>query len=169
MNTLKSKIHTIRGKQVMLDRDLAELYGVSTRALNQAVKRNIERFPEDFMFQLNKCEFNNWMSQFVTSNSIRMGLRKLPFAFTEQGVSMLSGVLRSQKAITLIYYRFFIKLMEIFLNTRYITIYNDSKSITLSKVRFYFNGRRCNSELFRLSYKNGAMEESSQKNAISDI
>jgi hypothetical protein len=89
---LKTKIFTIRGIQVMLDRDLALLYGVQTKVLNQAVKRNKERFPESFCFQLNKIEFTNWKSQFVTSNSEKMGLRYFPYAFTEQGVAMLSTV-----------------------------------------------------------------------------
>lgn len=83
----------------MLDRDLAEMYGVETRVLNQAVKRNIERFPEDFMFQLTDEEVRNWKSQIVMSNSIKMGLRKNPYAFTELGVAMLSSVLNSKIAI----------------------------------------------------------------------
>ena len=83
----------------MLDRDLAELYLVETKVLNQAVKRNIERFPENFMFQLSDAEFENWRSQFVTSNSDKMGLRRPPYAFTEQGVAMLSAVLKSETAI----------------------------------------------------------------------
>ena len=122
---IESLILTIRDKQVILDRDLARLYGVETRVLNQAVQRNIERFPEDFMFQLTKEEFENWKSQFaisnydedmssqfaissgeekwksqiVISNSIKMGARKLPYAFTENGIAMLSSVLRSPMAI----------------------------------------------------------------------
>ena len=83
----------------MLDRDLAELYGVETKALKQAVRRNAERFPEDFMFELTVQEFQHWRSQFVTSNADKMGLRHRPMAFTEQGVAMLSSVLRSQQAI----------------------------------------------------------------------
>lgn len=96
---IKTKIYTIRGQHVMLDRDLAELYGVETRRLNEQVKRNIERFPAEFMFQLTKQELENWISQFATSNKELMGLRKLPFAFSEQGVSMLSAVLKSKSAI----------------------------------------------------------------------
>lgn len=107
---IENLIKVIRGQQVILDKDLATLYGVETRTLNQAVKRNIDRFPEDFMFQLNKEEFENWKSQFVISNStvflpvekaraITMGARKKPYAFTEQGVAMLSSVLRSQTAV----------------------------------------------------------------------
>ncbi len=98
-NNIKDKIHTIRNQQVMLDRDLAELYGVETKHINQAVKRNETRFPNDFMFQLSKEEFENWRSQFVTSNSDKMGLRRPPYAFTEQGVSMLSAVLKSEIAV----------------------------------------------------------------------
>jgi hypothetical protein len=83
----------------MIDRDLAEIYGVETRALNQAVKRNSERFPSDFMFQLTDIEFQHWKSQIVMSNAINMGLRKRPFVFTELGVAMLSSVLNSKTAI----------------------------------------------------------------------
>ena len=83
----------------MLDRDLAALYDVPTKALKQAVRRNIERFPEDFMFVLTAQEFANWRSQFVTSSSDRIGLRHVPMAFTEQGVAMLSSVLRSPRAV----------------------------------------------------------------------
>jgi len=96
---IQNKIHKIRSIQVMLDRDLAEIYGVETRMLNQAVKRNIERFPNDFMFQLTDEEFLNWKSQTVMSNSINMGLRRKPYAFTELGVAMLSSVLNSKTAI----------------------------------------------------------------------
>ncbi len=93
---IENCIHFIRGHKVILDRDLATLYDVETKKLVQAVKRNIERFPEDFMFQLSKAELENWRSQFVTSNpSARKGLRYAPYAFTEQGVAMLSSVLRS--------------------------------------------------------------------------
>jgi len=83
----------------MIDRDLAELYGVETRVVNQAIKRNIERFDNDFMFQLTEDEFKNWKSQIVISNSIRMGLRKSPYVFTEQGVYMLATVLKSKTAV----------------------------------------------------------------------
>ena len=96
---IKHRIFEVRGMRVMLDRDLAELYGVETRALNQAVKRNMERFPEDFMFTLTEQELEYWKSQIVISNSIKMGLRKLPLAFTELGIAMLSSVLRSETAI----------------------------------------------------------------------
>jgi len=107
-----SKIYIIRNRKVMLDRDLAELYGVKTMVLNQAVKRNIKRFPPDFMFQLTKEEMENWKSQFVTSNldeSLRSQIvilkrrgkhsKYLPYVFTEQGVAMLSSVLNSDRAV----------------------------------------------------------------------
>ena len=95
---IESKILFMRGKKVMLDRDLASLYGVEIKALNQAVKRNIERFPEDFMFQLNKKEAEFLRSQFVT---LKRGQHRkyLPYAFTENGIAMLSSVLNSQRAI----------------------------------------------------------------------
>ena len=96
---IENTIYLIRGEKVILDRDLAELYGVETKALKQAVRRNIERFPDDFMFELSKAELENWRSQFVTSNADLMGLRYSPMAFTEQGVAMLSSVLRSKRAV----------------------------------------------------------------------
>lgn len=99
LQVIQNKIYEIRGQKVMLDRDLAEMYGVPTKVLNQAVKRNIERFPEDFMFQLSSEETQEWRSQFVTSNSIKMGVRRNPYAFTELGVAMLSSVLSSKTAV----------------------------------------------------------------------
>ncbi len=95
-----TKIFLIRGQKVMIDRDLAELYGVETRILNQAVRRNLRRFPEDFMFQQTMKEFENWKSQIVISNSERMSIRKAPLVFTEQGIAMLSSVLNSDQAIS---------------------------------------------------------------------
>ena len=94
-----SQIYLIRDRKVMIDRDLAELYEVETRVLNQAVRRNIKRFPEDFMFQMTQEEMQDWKSQIVISNSEKMGLRKPPLVFTEQGVAMLSSVLNSDTAI----------------------------------------------------------------------
>ncbi|MCM1093626.1 MAG: ORF6N domain-containing protein [Lachnospiraceae bacterium] len=97
LQLIQSKIHEIRGQKVMLDRDLAQMYGVETRVLNQAVKRNADRFPIDFMFRLSKEEWENLKSQSVTSNW--GGVRKMPYAFTELGVAMLSSVLTSRIAI----------------------------------------------------------------------
>ena len=111
--TIKSLIYTFRGQQVILDRDLAKIYGVETRVLNQAVTRNIKRFPQEFRFQLTKDEFEIWKSQIVTSNedflrsqnvTLKKGRGKhpkyLPFSFTEQGVAMLSAILRSKTAFS---------------------------------------------------------------------
>ena len=97
LQLIQSKIYEIRGQKVMLDFDLAEMYEVETRVLNQAVKRNVRRFPDDFMFQLTVSEWDNLKSQFVISRW--GGTRKLPFAFTEGGLAMLSGVLNSDIAI----------------------------------------------------------------------
>ena len=126
LENIEHLIHVIRGKQVMLDRDLARLYGVETKRLNEQVRRNIERFPEDFMFQLSKEEFENWKSQIAissddeimksqiaatytqnmspqnaTTSPQRRPLSALPYAFTENGVAMLSGVLRSPQAVSM--------------------------------------------------------------------
>jgi len=100
MQKIQNRIHEIRGERVMLDRDLAILYEIETKVLNQAVRRNIRRFPKDFMFQLTSEEFEDLRSQFVTSKG-RGGNRYLPYAFTEQGVAMLSGVINSEKAISM--------------------------------------------------------------------
>ena len=116
---IQNKIYLIRDNQVMTDKDLAELYQVETRVLNQAVKRNIERFPNDFMFQLSKDEFESLKSQFVISNSNRGGVRKLPYVFTEQGVSMLASVLNSKIAIDVS-----IQIIRIFVNFKKFTSEN---------------------------------------------
>ena len=96
---ITGKIYLIRGQKVMLDRDLAELYDVETKQLKRAVRRNIDRFPADFMFELTKDELENWRCQFGTSKSEKKGLRYKPLSFTEQGVAMLSSILRSMRAI----------------------------------------------------------------------
>ncbi len=117
--TIANKIYFIRNQKVMLDRDLAILYGIETKRLKEQVKRNISRFPEDFMFELTKSEFENWRSQFATSNSDKMGLRYLPMAFTEHGVLMLSSVLKSDKAIqvNIQIMRIFTKVRQMLLDT----------------------------------------------------
>jgi len=112
---IERKIYIIRGCKVMLDSDLAELYEVPTKALNQAVRRNLDRFPADFMFRLDNEELGNLRSQIVTSNSrARMGLRRPPYAFTEHGVAMLSSVLSSKRAVALniLIIRAFVRLRE---------------------------------------------------------
>lgn len=111
--TISDKIYFIRNQKVMLDRDLALLYGMETKRLKEQVKRNLSRFPEDFMFELTKNEFANWRSQIATSNSDKMGLRYSPMAFTEHGVLMLSSVLNSDKAI-----QTNIQIMRIFTKVR---------------------------------------------------
>ena len=115
---IENKILIIRKTKVMLDKDIAGLYGVETRALNQAVRRNIERFPKDFMFQLTKEEMRNWKSQIVITKKGKMGLRRRPYAFTEQGVAMLSSVLNSKRAIqvNIQIMRAFIRLKQIALS-----------------------------------------------------
>jgi phage regulator Rha-like protein len=117
---IASKIYLIRNVKVMLDRDLAELYGVGTKRLKEQVRRNIERFPEDFMFELTKEELNNWRSQFATSNQDIMGLRIPPFAFSEHGVLMLSSVLKSERAVqvNIQIMRTFTKLREALLDNK---------------------------------------------------
>ncbi len=122
-----SKIHLIRGQKVMLDEDLAELYQVETKRLNEQVKRNIDRFPKDFMFQLSQKEFDNLKSQIATSSW--GGRRKPPFAFTEQGVSMLSGVLNSQIAIQV-----HIQIIRIFTKLRELLLTNKDILLKLEKL-----------------------------------
>lgn len=130
LQTIQSKIYEIRGQRVMLDRDLAELYQVTTGVLNQAVKRNIKRFPDDFMFQLTDNETENWKSQIVITNSITMGLRRNPYAFTEQGVSMLSAVLKSNTAV-----RVSISVMRAFVAMRQYLTSTATITAELSEIR----------------------------------
>ena len=129
---LEHLIYVFRDKQVMLDRDIALLYGVETRRLNEQVKRNLERFPKDFMFQLNQEEFNNWKSQFATSNSILMGARKRPYAFTENGIAMLSSVLRSPTAIEAN-----IRIMRAFTSMRHFLASNAQIFQRLSNIEYH--------------------------------
>jgi len=112
------KIYTLRGKQIMLDNDLAELYQVETKVFNQAVKRNIERFPDDFMFQLTEKEYENLRSQFVTSSLKHGGRRYMPYAFIENGVYMLSAVLKSSIAVEIS-----IEIMRTFTKLREFTLH----------------------------------------------
>ncbi|MGD1028907.1 ORF6N domain-containing protein [Candidatus Binatus soli] len=121
LERIANRIYLIRGEKVMLDHDLAELYGVQTKVLLQAVKRNIERFPDDFLFQFSKQELENWRSQIVTSNpTAKMGLRRPPYAFTELGVAMLSSVLGSKRAVqvNIAIMRAFVKLRQILASNR---------------------------------------------------
>lgn len=118
---IMGRIFFIRGRKVMIDRDLAELYGVKTMVLNQAVKRNINRFPSDFMFQLNKQEMASWISQIVISSADKKGLRKSPLVFTEHGIAMLSGILKSPRAIQVN-----IQIIRTFIKLRALTADNKS-------------------------------------------
>lgn len=138
-----SRIYVIRGINVMLDMDLAEMYEVETKALKQAVRRNKERFPEDFMFELTMEEFDCLRSQIVTSN--RGGVRYLPMAFTEQGLSMLSSVLRSQTAIQLN-----IRIMRVFVKLREMLLTN--KDI-LQKVKEFETGLSDHDDKIRLIFE----------------
>ena len=126
---VEKMILVIRGKQVLLDRDLATLYGVETKRIKEQVKRNIERFPEDFCFQLSESELTQWRSQFATSIADRMGLRYAPFAFTEQGVAMLSSVLKSESAI-----KVNIAIMRAFVQLRHVMMGNGGLINRLSNV-----------------------------------
>lgn len=133
IDTIRTKIQTIRGKQVMLDSDLALLYEVETRVLKQAVRRNIERFPEDFMFELSKEEIEQMVSQFVIPSKSYFGGAK-PFAFTEQGVAMLSSVLKSQTAI-----RVNIQIIRVFVSMRQIAQNHEELAGKLKELETRFN------------------------------
>ena len=125
------RIRTVRGHKVMLDRDLAELYGVETKRLKEAVRRNNERFPEDFMFEMNAQELENWRSQIASSNSgDRMGLRYAPFCFTEHGVLMLSSVLNSEAAIAVN-----IQVIRVFTRMRELLANHKDILLALEKLR----------------------------------
>ena len=124
------RVLVIRGVKIMLDKDLAEMYGVSTTALNQAVKRNISRFPDDFMFQLSSESFKSLISQNVISKWIgRGGTRKLPYAFTEQGVAMLSSVLNSETAIQVN-----IQIIRVFTKMKQLLLENKELFLKIEKV-----------------------------------
>lgn len=135
-----SKIYIIRDKKVMLDKDLAELYDVTTGNLNKAVGRNIKRFPEDFMFELTKEEFENLKSQFETSSW--GGTRKMPKAFTEQGVAMLSGVLHSDRAIMVN-----IQIMRAYSKMREMLIDNLSLKLDIEEIKKKLSNHSKNIEL----------------------
>ena len=130
---VKNLIYEIRGYKVMLDSDLADLYEVPTKRLNEAVKRNLARFPKHYMFQLTNEEFESLRSQFATSNKTRGGRRYMPYVFTEQGVAMLSTVLNSEKAIQIN-----IKIIDTFVQMRQWAIENKEMSHRLAELEHYF-------------------------------
>ncbi len=143
MTPIHHKIFTLRGKQIMLDSDLAKLYQVETKVFNQAVKRNSERFPEDFMFQLTEEEYNSLRSQFVTLETGRGKHRKyLPYAFTENGVYMLSAVLKSSIAIEVS-----IEIMRTFTKLREFTLHYNALSKQLLELE------RINDKKFKEIFK----------------
>ena len=138
--SISNKIYFIRNQKVMLDRDLAQLYGIENKRLNEQVKRNITRFPEDFMFQLSEVEFQNLKSQFATSSW--GGTRKLPFAFTEHGVLMLSSVLNSDKAI-----QTNISIMRIFTKVRQMLLDTTEVRLDIAKIQKKLENQEKNIEL----------------------
>ncbi len=134
---VEPRILVVRGRQVMLDFDLAELYEVETRALVQAVKRNRDRFPEDFMFQLTAEELEDWRSQFVISNpGARKGLRRPPYAFTEHGILMLSSVLRSGRAVAVS-----IQIMRTFVRLRRLLASHEELAARLAELEERYDKR----------------------------
>jgi hypothetical protein len=137
-----NQIYYIRGQKVMIDRDLAVLYNVETRILKQAVRRNITRFPDDFMFEMTKDEFQNWRSQIVISNSDLMGLRFMPFCFTEQGVAMLSSVLNSERAINVN-----IQIIRIFTRIRHMFMDNTELRLEIEKIKSKLDNQDKNMEV----------------------
>jgi hypothetical protein len=148
-----SKIYLIRGHKVMLDKDLADLYKVETRVLNQAVSRNMDRFPSDFMFQLNEKEWENLISQIVISSW--GGRRKLPFVFTEHGVLMLSSVLNSRKAIQIN-----ILIMRVFTRIRSMLTDNTELRLAIEKLE-----KKADSQAKSLDLVFKYMDELMKKNA----
>ncbi|RYG21557.1 MAG: ORF6N domain-containing protein [Chitinophagaceae bacterium] len=137
---IMNKIYYIRGQKVMLDSDLAELYGVETRRLNEQVARNADRFPEDFMFRLNENEFESLMSQFATSK--RGGRRKLPYMFSEHGVLMLSSILNSKQAIQVN-----IQVMRIFTLIRQMFVDNTEIRLEIEKIKNKLDNQDKNMEI----------------------
>ncbi len=135
-----NKIYIIRNQKVMLDRDLAELYQVETGRLNEQVKRNLKRFPEDFMFQLTQSEFENLISQFAISSW--GGTRKMPYVFTEQGVVMLSSVLNSDRSIAVN-----IQIMRIFTKVRQMLTDNTELRLDIEKIKKKLDNQDKNMEI----------------------
>ncbi len=134
VEVIQSKIFVINGKKVLLDKDLAILYGVKTYRLNEQVKRNIKRFPDDFMFQLNDSEVRNLISQFAISSW--GGTRKKPYAFTEQGVAMLSSVLNSERAIEVN-----IQIMRVFTQLRELISSHKDLALKIQELESKFEGK----------------------------
>ncbi len=130
---IQNLIYEIRGLKVMMDSDLAMLYGVTTKRLNEAVKRNLMRFPKHYMFQVTKEEFENLRSQFATSRKAHGGRRYMPYVFTEQGVAMLSSVLNSETAIMVN-----IQIIDTFVKVRQFALENKDLSKRVAELEHYF-------------------------------
>lgn len=154
ISPIQNMIFEIRGQKVMLDRDLAKLYDVELKALNQAVKRNIERFPNDFMFQLEQNEWDILRSHFVTAKLNISKIRYLPYVFTEQGVAMLSSVLNSPKAINVN-----IQIMRVFVQLRHYTLSQSSNDKPFTELR----------KLLMLHIENCDLKFSEHEKAIGQI
>ena len=146
---IENMIYEIRGVQVILDRDLARLYNVETKVFVQSVKRNINKFPNNFMFQLTKDEFINWRSQFVTSKNDIIGLRRPPYAFTEYGIAMLSGILRSEIAININ-----IAIINAFVKMRHFIVENSDvyKSLNLINNKLISQENKINDNTSKINY-----------------
>ena len=153
-----SKIYLIRGQKVMLDRDLAELYGVETRILKQAVKRNIARFPDDFMFEMSRQELEQWRDEFATTIGERKGIRYAPFCFTEQGVTMLSCVLNSKRAIQLN-----IQIVRIFTKIREMLTDTLNVKLEIEEIKKKLENQDKNIELV-FTYLDGLIEKQENPN-----
>jgi hypothetical protein len=134
LEIINQKIYTVRNVKIMLDRDLAELYEVETRVLNQAVKRNIELFPSDFMFQLNKEELENMSSQIVMTSKTKRPNSALPFAFTEHGVAMLSNVLKSKQARLIS-----VEIVRAFIALKKFALSNQELILRLNEIEIKYN------------------------------
>lgn len=161
LQLIQNKIYEIRGQRVMLDFDLAEMYETETKRLKEAVRRNIDRFPDDFMFQLSKKEYESLRTQFATSN--RGGTRYMPFAFTEQGVAMLSSVLNSKKAIqvNIAVIRAFVVLRQ------HLADYKDLKeNIAILEKQMNINFKDINQALHYLLNKDKQQIEQEQRKQI---
>lgn len=137
-----NKIYLIRNQKIMLDSDLAELYQVETKVLNQQVKRNLKRFPEDFMFQLTKNEWDEMRSQFVTASQNKRNINAFPYVFTEQGVAMLSGILNSDRAIAVN-----IQIMRVFTRIRKMLTDNTELRLDIERIKKKLDNQDKNMEI----------------------
>ncbi len=164
--SMRAKIYLIRGANVMLDRDLAFLYGVTTGNLNRAVKRNLDRFPEDFMFQLTKSELKDWVFQFGIPISDKMGMRILPHVFTEQGVAMLSSVLKSKLAVQIN-----ISIMRAFVEIRGIAVSNPGYqplSDTIKQIESRVDALEANHLVEHMTMSGKMMQSTQELRRLSD-